>query len=172
MQKKGKIKLTSLDLKYHIMSYYRYTRHWPLVATEVNTLKTFYADVIAADIEELIEVEIKTSREDFLKEFSTKESKHNIYLSKDMNKELGKGTYQLMPNRMFYAAEPSLCPLMLDILKGSPYGIIEVDYHRGITPVQVIKGATKLHNIFPKQLYSRALMRATSELVSLYKELL
>ena len=76
-----------------------------------------------------------------------------------------------MPNRMFYAAEKDLAQIMLNILKGSPYGVIEVDINREI-PAQVIKSASLLHHIFPKQLYSRAVHRATSELVSLYKELL
>ena len=167
-------RLTSVDLKYYIMAYYRYIRHWPVVATEVNTLRSFYADVIAADTQELIEVEIKTTREDFLKEFSTKESKHNIYLNYDIKgaHSLKKQAYQLMPNRMFYAAEPTLAQIMVKILKGSPYGVIEVDYKRGISPAQVIKSADLLHSTFPKQLYNRAIHRATSELVSLYKELL
>ena len=171
--KKVKNKLTSVDLKYYIMSYYRYIRHWPVVATEVNTLKSFYADVIAADNQEVVEVEIKTTREDFLQEFTTKQSKHNIYLDFDTTNQhkLSKQAYQLMPNRLFYAAEPHLTSLMVKTLKGTPYGVIEVDWRRAI-PAQVIKSANQLHNIFPKQLYNRAVLRATSELVSLYKELL
>ena len=174
MIKKEKNKLTSIDLKYYIMAYYRYIRHWPVVATEVSTLKSFFADVIAADTQELVEIEIKTTREDFLREFSSKESKHNIYLDYDINKahQLKKQAYQLMPNRMFYAAEPKLASIMVDILKGSPYGVIEVDITRPISPAQVIKSADLLHQTFPKQLYNRAIHRATSELVSLYKELL
>lgn len=173
MIKQEKNKLTSVDLKYYIMAYYRYIRHWPVVATEVNTLKSFYADVIAADTQELVEIEIKTTREDFLKEFSTKESKHNIYLDYDISKQhkLKKQAYQLMPNRFFYAAEKPLAQIMINILKGSPYGVIEVDTNREI-PAQVIKSAEQLHRIFPKQLYNRAIHRATSELVSLYRELL
>lgn len=169
-----KRKLTSVDLKYYILSYYRYVRHWCVIATEVNTLKSFIADVIASNGQELIEVEIKTSKEDFLKEFNTKESKHNLYLDYDMKHQhkLSKAAYQLMPNRMFYAAEPELAHFMTNILKGTPYGVIEVDYHKTIYPAQVIKTADQLHSIFPKQLYNKAIHRATSELVSLYKELL
>ena len=76
-----------------------------------------------------------------------------------------------MPNRFFYAAEKPLAQIMINILKGSPYGVIEVDTNREI-PAQVIKSAEQLHRIFPKQLYNRAIHRATSELVSLYRELL
>ena len=71
--------LTSIEIKGLVMYYYRYIRHWPLVATEVSVLNNFFADVVAASYKELVEVEIKTSLEDFEHEFKTKESKHNIY---------------------------------------------------------------------------------------------
>ena len=78
-------KLTSIEIKGLVMYYYRYIRHFPLVATEVGVLSNYFADVIAATPNDVIEVEIKTSLEDFEHEFKSKDSKHSLYLNELIN---------------------------------------------------------------------------------------
>ena len=92
------------------MYYYRYIRHFPLVATEVGVLSNYFADVIAATPNDVIEVEIKTSLEDFEHEFKSKDSKHSLYLNELINpgKKLQNTVYKMMPNRLFYAVENRL----------------------------------------------------------------
>lgn len=166
------MKLTSVDLKYYILSYYRYIRHFFVVATEVPVLNHFVADVIAATNRDVVEIEIKTSLADFFKEFQSKESKHNMYLTGSINNvKLKPIQYKKMPNRLFYAAEKHLIPDILRVLRGTPYGLISVDTSKS-QPVEVVKPANKLHTIFPQRVYNRAILRCTSELCTLYKDLL
>lgn len=161
--------LTSIEIKGLVMYYYRYIRHWPLVATEVSVLNNYFADVVAASYKEIVEVEIKTSLEDFEHEFKTKESKHNIYLNSliNPNKRLDKKTYNQMPNKLFYAVEPHLIPDVISVVSGTPYGVMEVTKSFD-SPIRVVRPAEKLHHNFPQRVYDKAVQRCSSELVSMY----
>lgn len=162
-------KLSSIEIKGLVMYYYRYIRHFPLVATEVGVLNNYFADVVASTDKEIVEVEIKTSIEDFEHEFKSKEKKHNLYLNELINPghKLQDSVYKMMPNRLFYAVEPRLIKDVFRVVNGTPYGVMEVTKNLD-NPVRVVRPAGKLHHGFPKRLYDRAVCRCSSELVSMY----
>ena len=165
--------LTSIEIKGLVMYYYRYIRHFPLVATEVGVLSNYFADVIAATPNDVIEVEIKTSLEDFEHEFKSKDSKHSLYLNELINpgKKLQNTVYKMMPNRLFYAVENRLIRDVFRVVEGTPYGVMEITNSLD-HPVKVIRPAGKLHHGFPQRVWDRAVSRCSSELTSLYiKEL-
>lgn len=161
--------LTSIEIKALVMYYYRFIRHWPLVATEVGVLDNFFADVIGACDKEIVEVEIKVSLYDFEQEFKSKQKKHDAYLNELVNpgKKLPDPVYKLMPNRMFYAVESHLVKEVFNIVNGTPYGVMEItrDFNN---PVKVIRPAGKLHHGFPTRLWDRTVQRCSSELTSMY----
>lgn len=166
-------RLTSVEIKSYLLAYYRYVRHFFVVATEVPVINKYVADVVAATNRDVVEVEIKTSLADFYKEFQTKEGKHDLYLksSIDGTVRLRNDQYKKIPNRLFFAAEKYLIPDMLRVLEGTPYGLIEIDTSKS-QPVEVVKTASKLHSVYPQRVYNRAILRCTSELCTLYKIML
>ena len=161
--------LTSIELKALLMYYFRFIRHFKLVATEVCVLDSFFADVITTTEKDIVEVEIKTSLSDFEHEFTSKDHKHEIYLNEQLNpgRKLPKQVYKKMPNRLFYAVEPRLTRDVLKIINGTPYGLMEVTKSWD-SPVRVVKPAQKLHHTFPSIINERAICRCSSELVSMY----
>lgn len=161
--------LTSIEIKGLVMYYYRFVRHWPLVATEVGVLNNYYADVIGANSNEVVEVEIKTTLHDFEHEFQSKKKKHDAYLNELINPghKLPDQMYKLMPNRLFYAVEPHLIKDVFHVVEGTPYGVMEV--HKSINdPIRVVRPAGKLHHGFPTRLWDRTVQRCSSELTSMY----
>ena len=151
------------------MYYYRFIRHWPLVATEVGVLNSDFADVIGACSTDVQEVEIKVSLSDFEHEFKSKQNKHDAYLNELINpgKKLPDPVYKLMPNKLFYAVESHLVKDVFRVVEGTPYGVMEVrkDWNN---PVSVIRPAGKLHHGFPTRLWDRTVQRCSSELTSMY----
>lgn len=161
--------LTSIEIKGLVMYYYRFIRHWPLVATEVGVLNNYFADVIGACSTDVQEVEIKVSLSDFEHEFKSKQKKHDAYLNELINPghKLPDPVYKLMPNKLFYAVEPHLVKDVFRVVEGTPYGVMEVrkDWNN---PVSVIRPAGKLHHGFPTRLWDRTVQRCSSELTSMY----
>lgn len=161
--------LTSVEIKALVMYYYRFVRHFPLVATEVSVLDNYFADVIGATDKDIVEVEIKTTLYDFEHEFKSKEAKHNAYLNELINPghKLPDSMYKIMPNRLFYAVEHHLIKDVFNVVQGTPYGVMEVRKSLN-DPIKVIRPAGKLHHGFPNRLWDRTIQRCSSELTSMY----
>ena len=161
--------LTSIEIKGLVMYYYRFIRHWPLVATEVGVLNNYFADVIGACNTDIQEVEIKVSLSDFEHEFKSKQKKHDAYLNEILNpgKKLPDPVYKLMPNKLFYAVEHHLVKDVFQVVEGTPYGVMEVRKDLS-NPVSVVRPAGKLHHGFPARLWDRTVQRCSSELTSMY----
>ena len=167
--------LTSSVLKFEVLRYFRWVRHYDVVATEVGGYGHTFADVIAGKKgKEVIEIEIKASISDFTKEFETKNKKHAVYLNKSFNTtaKVRNVDTLLIPNKMYYAVAKQHTAVVLDVLKGSPYGVLEVNPADKTNPVMCVKTAVLLSKPFPITLYEHAIQRATSELVTLYEEVL
>lgn len=65
-----------MGLHEEAMGWLRFGKRLPYVATEVGN---FHADVVGADSDQLIEIEVKKSKSDLLRDFSTKPWKHLLY---------------------------------------------------------------------------------------------
>lgn len=190
-------KLTTPELKYYVMKYYRIERQMPIVCTECHVLGSFIADVIAADDKEVIEVEIKNSYSDFSADFDHKQAKHTAYLnttlhvtgatgasatgtstnnSPDISTNLTKRQTLYIPNRFFYACTPDLGKEILPKLTGLPYGLIVVDPKNPKwnlnSSIKIVKQASKINQIYPSTIRKNALARMSSEIINLYETLL
>lgn len=174
--------LSSLELKYYILKYYRIERQMPICCTECKCFGTYIADVIAADDKEVIEVEIKTSLSDFNADFDKKQAKHAAYLDSTLHVTGSKDSvlkpnqhYQV-PNRFFYAAGPQVAKEILPKLTGLPYGLIIVDPTNSNwalnSSVKIVKQASKINQTYPSAIRKAALARMSSEIINLYESLL
>ena len=176
-------KLTTPEIKYYVMKYYRIERQMPIVCTECHVFGSFIADVIAADDKEVIEVEIKNSYSDFSADFDHKQAKHTAYLNTTLQVTGAVGTNDLtkrqtlyIPNRFFYAATPDLAKEIQPQLVGLPYGLIVVDPKNPKwnlnSSIKIVKQASKINQAYPTTIKKNALARMSSEIINLYENLI
>lgn len=170
--------LTTPEMKCYLLAYYRFERQCPIAATEVNVFNNYIADVLCSDFQEFVEVEIKISESDFVADFSHKSEKHTAYLDSTLNKvaTLKDRDRKYMPNRFFYGVPKELARFALDMVKGTPYGLIYVDpkdpklsLNSGI---KIVKHSAVISRPYPKDLERRAIARMSSELINLQQCLL
>ena len=170
--------LTTPEMKYYILAYYRFQRQYAIAATEVGVFGSYIADVLTSDGKEFIEVEIKISEQDFIHDFSNKSEKHTAYLDSTLNKvaTLKDSERKTMPNRFFYAVPKSLARTARQYVKDTPYGLMYVDPDDPKLSlngsIKVVKHAAVINRIYPKDLEKRAISRMSSELVNMYAALL
>lgn len=135
----------------------------PIVCTEVGA---FNADVIGLNTEICIEVEVKRTRSDLLRDFTNKKTKHYVY-----NKGFSNSPF--MPNYFYYLVPESLGPKALEIVKEKSLVaglavLLEGDLQLGKN-IQVLAKAKKIHDAKPKhRLVQNAMLRMSSELVGLH----
>lgn len=165
-------------MKYYILAYYRFQRQYAIAATEVQVFGGFIADVLAGDGKEFVEVEIKVSKEDFYGDFSHKSEKHTAYLDTTLHVEgtLKEKDFLTVPNRFYYGVPKELAKEALGVLKDTPYGLIYVDPEDPKLSlnghIKVVKHSAVINRLYPKKLERRAAARMSSELITLYAELL
>ena len=97
--------LTTPEMKYYMLAYFRFQRQYPIVATEVGVFGNYIADVLASDYKEFVEVEVKISERDFLYDFSHKDAKHTAYLDLTLHKTatISETDRKTMSNKFYYA---------------------------------------------------------------------
>ncbi len=169
--------ISTPEMKYYVLSYYRFQRQYPIAATEVGVFGGFVADVLASDLEnEFVEVEIKISESDMINDFQHKSLKHSAYLDSVLHKEgsaLTKKEKLLMPTKFMYAVPKEMRRFATDLVKGTPYGLIMVDpsdstlYNNSF--IKVVKHSDIINRVYPKDLERRAMMRMSSEIINLYE---
>lgn len=169
--------LSTPEMKYYVLSYYRFQRQYPIAATEVQVFGNYVADVLASDLEkEFVEVEIKISESDMLSDFQHKSMKHTAYLDSVLHTEgstLTKKEKLLMPTKFLYAVPREMKNFAKQQVSGTPYGLIVVD-PKDMTLsnnsfIKVVKHSDIINRLYPKDLERRALMRMSSEIINLYE---
>lgn len=170
--------LTTPEMKYYVLAYYRFQRQNSIAATEVGVFGNFIADVLASDGKEFTEVEIKISESDFMADFSHKSEKHTAYLDTTINKvaTLKESDRAYMPTRFYYAVPKELVRTALSLVKDTPYGLMYVDPNDPKLSmngaIKIVKHSAIINRTYPKKLEKRAIARMSSELVNLYQTML
>lgn len=147
------------------MCYYRFHRQLPYIATEVGD---FNADFAASNGSNLIEVEAKTSKSDFLADFS--KAKHTYYAESVKNLETKRKSRMWIPNLFYFAVPDIMEEWALHKLQDYPcYGLLIIGNKEVSDSVTVSKQAKSLHNntVSPK-IIKKFLLRMGSDLCNLY----
>ena len=137
----------------------RYAKRLPIVCTEVGR---WHADVIGLCDTMSIEVEVKTSKSDLLREFTTKKSKHWIYANATDEQDH-------IPNYFYFILPEALVADVAAIIeeKAPKAGIAahtETKFLAG-NNIQVVRKATRLRKGAPSpRMIRTALARMSSEL--------
>lgn len=158
--------VTSLQIKYALMYYFRFKRQW-LCASECND-----NDVMAITDKDIIDVEIKISKYDLWKG-EAKKSKHKFY--SDIENPYWEYRRRLMPNRFYICV-----PLDLEdeakkwVEEINPkYGIIIYHPKRHvINSITMAKTARTLNKEVFKGLEKDIMMRVCSENIGLIGKML
>ena len=78
-----------------------------------------------------------------------------------------------MPNKFMYAVPKEMKKFALEMVKGTPYGLIVVDTTdmslSNNSFIKVIKHSDIINRVYPKDLERRAMMRMSSEIINLYE---
>ena len=159
--------MTSTYIKACLSAYFRFKRQTSCIATEVGA---FNADFVSVGRSGFLEIEIKTSRQDFLADFS--KAKHQIYESKK--------DHPWCPQQFYFAIPEELVDYAIAKCADRPYGILAINdctktsNRSWMDRVRVVKRATKLHNnqIQPKVkniIYSRLASEMTNLRIALCK---
>ena len=151
-------KFNANQCKNAVLSYFRFTRGFPYVATEFQE-----CDVVVANEKEWIDIEVKVSWSDYRAEW--KKSKHTKY------EEGGTINGWFNCNRRFFAAPPKLAAKILeDINESHPkYGVISIF---SATDVEILKRAEPRHKeATPEKILTGLVARMSSELITLRRML-
>jgi hypothetical protein len=161
---------TSSDIVSHVMSWFRFHKQFPYVADELE-LGRYRSDVIGANKDELIEIEVKVSRSDLAQDFNSKRAKHDVYRSgESCSKRI------VVPNRFYFAVPERLKKSALEYLssKNQDYGLIVMDDTGDINlpPYKLLSLARRavwLHREPPSaHLLEKIVRRMGSDLASLH----
>lgn len=164
----GKDLIDSWKLKEAALNYLRFEKQMPWIATEFGN---YSADVIGANSERMIEIEVKISKSDFMHDFQ--KPKHHYYVNS--RNELPSWRAAI-PNLFFY-----LVPVFLEVIvvetvvaKDLKYGVMVYDsepsIENGHGVIRVAKRAKRLHEKVPEHSTLEAIARRmSSELVGMYR---
>lgn len=166
-----KNKLNSKFIKYQLMKYFRFDRGYTFCVSEcINK-----SDINALNDNSLVEVEIKISKQDFLKEFDGK-SKIKTYKHKCLNGYKSKKKGYITPNYYYFCVPRELCNFVLDYLNTHypKYGLLVCEEYRIYgqrSNITCIKRPKRIHDIQPsKTIFTKIGKRLQSELINLYKK--
>ena len=159
-------------IKLQLFKYFRFDRDYIFVCSEgINN-----ADINAINDKNLVEVEIKTSKSDFLKEFDKKSKikklKHSRY-----NKKLTYKNYTI-PNYFYFCVPEDLKYFVETYLKENgytSYGILIIKEKRIFnhkSHIEVYKKAKRLHTKPPTlNIFYKIGKRVESEMCNLYEKI-
>ncbi|MDB4330448.1 hypothetical protein N9948_01870 [bacterium] len=153
--------MNSAEIKNKVLHYLRFKRKYSLIATEAGRKKKNNADILASNFEEIVEVEVKTSRADLRNDFQ--KMKHTRYASTRTH---------FTPNKFYFAVPKKLVEYAIELTKDMGYGVLEVSEKplTGFTKhsfVTVKKKAKTLKERYCKKLEHEMLMRLSSEMIRL-----
>jgi len=157
--------LTSHHLKVALLSYYRFQRQCVCV-DEFNG-----ADVIVDTGQDIIEIEVKISKNDLCAGERKKQRKHQCYL-------YGHVFHQCHPNRFMFCVPTSLreaAESMIDELNPK-YGLILFDESRWVdyldlgATISIVKRAGQLHDRYSSLQQRLIAKRASSKLITLMQK--
>ncbi len=152
--------MKSQDMKAAALQWLRFVRRYEIVCTEAGTIGL--ADVIGVCPDSAVEVEIKVSKADLLREFTDKAHKHRYYLSVPGGQSPNY-FYFFVPENLVEAATAAA-------LEHNPkYGVITMPEGGNYTKIDVKRKASRLHKEKPGKGMTRvATLRMSSELATLY----
>ncbi len=133
-------KMSSLDMKSWLLSYLRYGRQFPIVATEFGDGR---ADVIGVRSRYLWEIEVKISISDLRAE-ENKQKKHERFLAAEY---YSNRFNRLLPNDFSFAVPVEISAKAKEIIEEEfPYaGLLEVGVNCTNWGVMVLKKPQRLH---------------------------
>lgn len=149
------------ELHLEALAWLRYGKRLPLLCTEVGA---FNADILALNGDYSLEVEIKRSKADLLRDFT--KPKHFLYNS--------GSTSAFVPNYFYYLVPQSLADKAKEIIKEKApkagLAVVSEDVAKKLGErIRVAIRPTKIHDSKPTmRLIQTALMRMSSELVGLH----
>lgn len=158
-------------IKLQVMKYFRYNKQYTFVCTEcINN-----SDISAINDTNLVEVEIKISKSDFLKEFDNssriKKLKHNV-----LQNNLNRKTY-IKPNYFYFATTRELAPYIKNYLIDNDikyYGILVCEENRIFNTrshISVYYKPKKIHSKKPNlTIFYKIGKRVQSELIGLWEK--
>lgn len=152
------------ELHLFALAWLRYGKRMPIVCTEVGQ---FNADILAISSKMSIEVEVKKTKSDLLRDFSHKKHKHFIY-----NRGVSQSAF--LPNYFYYIVPQHLSEQAAQIIKEkcpkAGLAVVLEDNHALGKNVSVVVRPKKIHEQKPTfRLVQAALLRMSSELVGLHQ---
>lgn len=151
--------MNSSEMKAKVLHYLRFKRRFLFVATEAGT---FNSDVLASNGYEIVEVEVKISKQDLKNEF--KKKKHRVYANPT------PWYKNLLPNRFFFAVPECLVDDAKELCKGTKYGVMvvyegRISHKRKKAFVRIVKQAKQITEVHNKKLRYQLVLRMSSEIV-------
>lgn len=158
----------ALALKVEALCWLRFTKHLPYVCTEVGP---WSADVVGMNSKFSVEVEVKTSKADLRREFSTKKAKHYLYANAD-----GEAGLSTPPNYFYFLVPKDLqeyaCETVAQLAPKAGVAVYDPDglgLHRDGDKTFVARAPTRLHAKPPGDEFKRTMLkRMGSELCARY----
>jgi hypothetical protein len=135
--------MDSHRIKTAAICWFRFAKRWPYVCTEAGH---YSADVLAANLETMVEVEVKISKADLRADFV--KPKHDTY----KNAAIAPRSLWI-PNRFYYAVPEEMTEYTVDFLKDKnpTYGVITCGELGLISKAMyVVKKAGTMHTRPPK----------------------
>lgn len=164
-------KLNAKFIKLQLMKYFRFDRGYIFVCTEgINK-----SDINALDKNSLIEVEVKISKSDFLREFDGK-SRIKSYKHKVLQGLIKPRKGYIVPNYYMFCVTPELESFAIEYLKQYPnYGLLVCGEKRVFNKrshIFSVKKAKKIHSTPPSDtVFYKIGQRVQSELITLREKL-
>ena len=164
-------KVNSKHIKASAMANMRFTKQYPLVASEVGY---FCSDVLAIDPDKgrFVEIEVKISKSDFMADF--KKRKHEYYLKLYKEKKyISQREYinSFIPKFFYFAVPECLEDYAIEAVKDLPYGLI-IYRHSNISHARRVSikiKAKRIHNNELNKCVTRTVInRMYSEICNLH----
>lgn len=155
-------KSESRKMKYRVLLWLRLEQRCAFIATEVGA--AFSADCLGVNEKKMIEVEIKTTFEDFKNDFQ--KHKHRVF------SRMGEDYYtQWIPTHFYFAVPESLVEKVQEYLNSnvqySNYGVINSD------EMKVVRRAKWIHKREPNsKVKFQVALRMGSELIRFHEAML
>ena len=152
-----KVKLTAFDLKLALLEYFRFIRQWVCVDECMD------ADVIADTGKQIIEVEVKISRQDLLKGEEKKKWKHNWYRDALPNASN-------VPNKYYFCVPKVLQDIAIEYATSlnPKYGVIIYDHET--LSIEVIKSAHILHGNYHSNHRYQIAKRTSAKIITMMQK--
>lgn len=153
------------EMQLCIALYFRFVRMHSVFGLEVRHAKrgksAKIADFACSNGQDIIEVEVKTNRDDLVRDFRRKKGTHDMY----------RGSKAGTPNYFYFAVPPDLGDVAIDLVYNvnPSYGIMVVDLEGvGVVKeaIKVIKYPQRLSDKMSKEYYNSILLRQSSELAN------